>query len=169
MERKRQSALAWAIGPMRAEDIPEVIALEEGCGLSSWGADGYRRQLHNPDSVLLVARSGEVEQRPIGLIAGWVVLDEFQIHSLAVVPGRRREGIGGALLRAGMELADSRGASQAVLEVRSRADAARELYRKHGFRYVGERKAYYQDPPDDAWVMICDEQAWAGQRAAFVA
>ncbi len=163
MGRERQAALAWRIGPIQAEEIPEVVALEERCGLSSWGTDGYRQQLCNPDSVILVARWGERGSQPLlfGLISGWVVVDEFQIHTLAVAPERRREGIGGALLKAGMRLADSRGANRAVLEVRSRADAAHRLYWKYGFRYVGERKGYYQAPPDDAWVMVCDGQAWA--------
>jgi ribosomal-protein-alanine N-acetyltransferase len=85
-----------------------------------------------------------------------VVLDELQIEDLAVLPALRCQGIGARLLRAALERARKKGAIRAVLEVRANNAIAQNLYRKFGFEVVGTRRDYYQQPAEDARVMVCD-------------
>jgi len=53
-------------------------------------------------------------------------------------------------LRELIRRAESEAASAILLEVRESNLPARRLYEKHGFREVGRRRVYYQDPADDA-------------------
>jgi [ribosomal protein S18]-alanine N-acetyltransferase len=91
-----------------------------------------------------------------GAFGGRVVLDEFQIDNLAVLPALRRQGIGARLLRAALETARKKGAIRALLEVRANNAIAQNLYRKFRFEAVGTRRDYYQQPAEDALVMVCD-------------
>jgi len=151
---------------MQEADLPEVVALEEQCGLSPWSLSSYRQELNNPRAILLVVVVGGAGVMPnaggqiAGLLAGRVVVDEFEVHNLAVVSDRRRQGIGSTLLSAGLRAAHEQGVIRAVLEVRAANSAAVTLYRQYGFASVGRRSGYYQDPPDDALVMVCEGEAW---------
>ena len=40
-----------------------------------------------------------------------------------------------------------------TLEVRKSNIAAQGLYKKYGFDIIGERKRYYSDNGEDAWIM----------------
>ena len=50
-------------------------------------------------------------------------------------------------------LAIESGMDEATLEVRESNEAARALYRRHGFHEVGRRKRYYPDNGEDAVIM----------------
>jgi ribosomal-protein-alanine N-acetyltransferase len=54
-----------------------------------------------------------------------------------------------AMIEAGQEL----GASLVSLEVRKSNASAQALYFKYGFEIAGERKRYYSDNGEDAWIM----------------
>jgi ribosomal-protein-alanine acetyltransferase len=86
-----------------------------------------------------------------GLVAGFMVSrsvgpDEAEVLNLAVAPEARQAGVGTALIEA-------LDAMDIFLEVRESNEAARNLYRKLGFRVVGKRDDYYDDPPETALVM----------------
>ena len=57
--------------------------------------------------------------------------------SMAVLPGRRGEGVGSALLRACIDRAQASGCPALSLSVEYGNDAARALYEGHRFRAVG--------------------------------
>ncbi len=89
-----------------------------------------------------------------GQIAGFVVsrqvsAGEREILNVAVHPDFRRLRIATELLRA--ETARWPGAH--FLEVRESNTAARQLYEHLGFRVVGERAGYYENPPETGIVM----------------
>jgi len=144
-----------------------VAALEQQCGLSLWGIDGYRRELENQQSILLVAMAGDPSEFAtasdpvVGFLAGRVAADEFQLYNLAVQAEMRGQGIGSSLLVAGLQAAGERGAERAVLEVRASNGSARALYERHGFRLIGKRAGYYSSPPDDALMLVCERAEWS--------
>ena len=80
------------------------------------------------------------------------VLDEAELHALAVDPRRRRAGLGRALLVAARAAAGEAGARKMFLEVARGNAAAVALYRAAGFDVDGERTGYYPDG-DDALLM----------------
>lgn len=68
--------------------------------------------------------------------AGYVLADSGRICQLEVVPERRREGIGGALLREALRRI---GSGPVAVAVHVDNEPALALYRGHGFVHVGQR------------------------------
>ena len=89
----------------------------------------------------LVAR---LDGRVVGYGGMWVMVDEAHITTFAVDPDFRRQGIGERLLLALLDVATTRRAREATLEVRLSNVAARRLYEKYGFRPVGPPTALLQ-------------------------
>jgi ribosomal-protein-alanine N-acetyltransferase len=83
-----------------------------------------------------------------GMLLARLAADEAEVLTVAVVPERRQQGLGGGLLQAAAEEARARGAARLFLEVSTRNPAARGLYQQFGFTQVGRRKAYYADGSD---------------------
>jgi ribosomal protein S18 acetylase RimI-like enzyme len=89
-----------------------------------------------PGAFSLIAR---LDGDPAGLANCFTGFSTFaaqplvNVHDLAVLPRHRGRGIGRALLRAVEQEARRRGASKVTLEVLSRNEPAKALYRSHGF------------------------------------
>jgi ribosomal-protein-alanine N-acetyltransferase len=143
------------IRPMTVADIGEVIVIDRLSFPVAWPERSYRYELtENPAAYLLVAeRHASPRSRLVGYIGLWLLVDEAHISTIAVHPTDRGQGIGRALLLAGLEWAARKGAELATLEVRASNEAARRLYRKHGFEVVGRRPGYYKDNQEDAVLM----------------
>lgn len=92
----------------------------------------------------------------IGFIGTWQVVNEAHIVSLGVRSMLRQRGIGELLLISAVELAMARRANFVTLEVRRSNEAARNLYRKYGFKERGIRKNYYTRDREDAIIMTTD-------------
>ena len=146
------------IVPMSEHDLLEVVEIEETTGLSQWGWEAYRAELEKPEAVMLVARRDspdeETGRRLSGYVAARINADELHVNNIGVWPEARRRGVGGALLRAALEVAARCGATQAVLEVRASNLPAQAMYERFGFEVVGERRNYYRDPVEDAKIMV---------------
>ena len=138
-----------------ADDVDEILAVEHASFSSPWTREMYLAELRNPEvSFFFLARSGDAV---VGFCSFWRVLDELHINNLAVMPDRRREGIGAALLDHVLRIGAEGGAARATLEVRRSNEAARRLYERFGFVVAGVRRAYYTNPPEDALVLWREE------------
>jgi ribosomal-protein-alanine N-acetyltransferase len=139
---------------MQERHLIEVVEIEERSGLNRWGYDAYKREIYtNPNSVMIVARSLDIETDVLGFLAGWIVEDELHVNNLASSPEYRRRGIGRALMEGAIDEARLRGAMFVLLEVRASNHIAQLLYRRLGFNIVGHRRDYYRAPTEDALVM----------------
>lgn len=134
---------------VRAEDLPQITALEGLCFSVPWTEEMLRAQLTDGHVFLAAVEDGQV----LGYVGLQYVLDEGYITNVATSPARRREGIAGMLLLALKQRAEELGLSFLTLEVREGNFPARRLYEKHGFFDVGRRKAYYRSPREDAILM----------------
>lgn len=142
------------IEPLSETDLDAVIALQQHGGLTPWPRAGFERELSNAVNMLLVAaEAGAQGRRVIGFLAGRVAADEFEIHDVVVAMAARRRKVGTLLINVALAEARARGATRALLEVRASNEAAIALYQRLGFRPSGIRKAYYQSPVEDAWLM----------------
>jgi ribosomal-protein-alanine N-acetyltransferase len=154
--RARGKSLDYEIVPMSAHDLLEVVEIEETTGLSRWGWDSYHAELGRPEAIMLVARRLTPDadgKRLHGFFAARLGADELHINNIGVRVRERRKGIGGELLRRGLESGCRRGALAALLEVRAGNAAAQSLYERQGFEVVGRRRNYYHDPVEDALLM----------------
>ncbi len=148
--------MGFVIDQMCEDDLDQVVALEQTCGLNSRGIKRYRLALSDPLAVMLVALSEMTQREVIGLLSATVVLDELQIDNIAVTMAWRRRRVASELLFEGLKSASHKGALNAVLELRSANSSARTLYERHAFLVVGRRQTYYHDPSDDGLIMTCD-------------
>lgn len=149
------------IEPLRASDLNVALQLEREAQLSVTSEAQMLRQLQSSHALLLGAfpqsdnvtnllSSEPVTRNIIGLLSGWVVMDELEIDNLVVTEFARRQGVGRALLVEGLCVAWQRGAKNAHLEVREDNLAALNLYKSLGFTIIGRRKDYYRNPIRDA-------------------
>jgi len=141
------------IQPVKSlEQIDAVLAIEEASFSNPWTREMYLAELENP-GVSFCFLASDVEGRSIGFCSFWRVPDELHINNLAVIPERRRTGVGSALLGFVLQEGARLGAQRATLEVRRSNDAARFLYERFGFTVAGIRRGYYSRPVEDALVL----------------
>ena len=92
-----------------------------------------------------------------GDLLGYVVLqcsgDEAELINIAVRKGKRKLGIGSALLSKTVDVAVGLDVKKLFLEVRSSNQQAISLYERFGFDQVGMRKNYYSNPREDAQIL----------------
>ena len=98
------------------------------------------------------------ESGVVGYIIGRKIPPEGEIYRIAVREDKRKRGIGYRLLSFALKTERGSGVETVFLEVRSRNTAARALYRAYGFKEISIRKNYYQNPSDDAIVMLNDSK-----------
>ena len=82
--------------------------------------------------------------------------DVSEIYNIAVENGHARSGIGKELMMAAIRESERRRAVKVVLEVRKSNNPAINFYLKFDFRITGERKNYYSNPIEDAYIMELD-------------
>jgi [ribosomal protein S18]-alanine N-acetyltransferase len=136
---------------MMLADLPRILAIERMSFASPWTEENFRHEIErNPLAWNLVA---ERDGHPVGFACAYLVADEVMINDIAVETGKRRSGIGRAILRQILDGAKARGCRRATLEVRPSNVAARRLYEELGFALVGRRPGYYADTGEDALLM----------------
>ncbi len=94
------------------------------------------------------------------LIAGylglWAVIDEGHVTTVGVRRTHRGQGIGELLIIGAVEASKLLNCRSVTLEVRVSNEIAQNLYKKYGFKIVGQRKRYYSDNGEDAYIMTTD-------------
>jgi ribosomal-protein-alanine N-acetyltransferase len=141
----------------RKGDIDRIIDIERSWHhLSHWSIDSYYRLL-NDDSFTssFVAEIEGENGRPniVGFVIFHVAADVSEIYNIAVENGFARSGVGHQLMAAAIQESARRSATKVVLEVRKSNNPAINFYLKFNFRIAGERKNYYSNPAEDAYVM----------------
>jgi ribosomal-protein-alanine N-acetyltransferase len=142
------------IDALRESDAARCAELERVLfpGDDPWTARAFREELR-AGHPYLAARDGEllVGYAGLGFVAG-PPQAEAEIHTIGVDPAHQRRGVGRALLRGLLAVADELGAT-VFLEVRTDNEVARALYEAEGFSVVGLRKRYYRPTGADAYTM----------------
>lgn len=124
-------------GPAYAAVLAQMHALAFPGDL--WDQNSFVTLLSQPGMLGCIAPRG-------GFLLLRVVLDEAEILTIGTTAPR--QGIGRALLQAGITEAAQRGVGKIHLEVAAQNTAARALYAGFGFTQAGIRKAYYPDGGD---------------------
>lgn len=139
---------------MTLDDVPAVVDLDQKSFSLPWPERSFRFELtDNPASRCWVA---EVDEKIVGMIVVWLIVDEAHIATIATHPNFRRKGIAKRLLSHALQKLIEQGARSSFLEVRASNLAAQELYRKFGYEETGRRRRYYKDNDEDAILMNLD-------------
>lgn len=121
------------------DDIPAITRIQNAAhGASKWTPDTY---------FVFDVHVAELNTVVCGfMVSRKIAPDEAEILNIAVANDARRSGAATALI-------ESLNEPDIFLEVRESNDGAQQLYRKLGFRVVGRREDYYEDPVESALVM----------------
>lgn len=131
---------AERIAPMRPDDLPDVLAVEQVAYEFPWTHGNFLDSLRAGHSAWTMRDCGG------GLIAYAVlmlVLDEAHLLNLTVASACQRFGFGWRMLEAMAENARSYGARTMLLEVRPTNLGAQKMYERYGFVRIGTRRGYY--------------------------
>ena len=135
--------------PASEAKLREKLALEHNHMLTAM-LDGAP---HNHPALRAPLHGGEC-------IVGFIGVDEIAgeafVDDLAVFPAHRRRGIASALLARAETGAILRGCEKIHLECREGNGAALALYGARGYKRVGRRKGYYENPKEDAILMTME-------------
>jgi len=134
---------------MKEEDIQSVAEVEKECFSSPWSEKSLREELENPQAYFFVADVG-------GEIAGYMgtisVFGECSVTNIAVKEKWRKKGIASSVLHRAILNSVYLGDEFITLEVRKSNTSAIALYEKFGFVKMGERKNFYRQPTEDAFI-----------------
>jgi [ribosomal protein S18]-alanine N-acetyltransferase len=150
-------ALDVRIRKARKGDIDRIIDIERSWQhLSHWSIDSYYRLLNDESFTSSFVAEIEDERARLNIV-GFVIFhiaaDVSEIYNIAVENGYARSGVGHELMAAAIQESARRRATKVLLEVRKSNNPAINFYLKFNFRIAGERKNYYSNPVEDAYVM----------------
>ncbi len=135
---------------MIRRDMPSVLQIEEQSFEFPWTEDEFIRCLRQRDCIGMVAERNEE-------VAGFMIyeLHKTRIHilSFAVAPTLRRQSVGSAMVDKLVSKLAYQRRNRIVLEVRETNLAAQLFFRQLGFRATGVLKSFYEDTPEDAFLM----------------
>ena len=143
------------IRKMILADLPQVVAIDQASFSLPWPARSFQFEL--TDNVASRSWVAELDQRILGMIVLWLIVDEAHIATLATHPEFRRQGIGKQLLVHALAAVKAEGAHRAFLEVRAGNVVAQEIYLRFGFAEEGRRPRYYKDNNEDALLMTMNK------------
>ena len=133
-------------------DAEEILKIELESFSSPWSLASISDAIKSSNTATY-----KVEDNDKKICAFAVLMfnyDEGELLNIAVSGAYRRMGLGAHLLSFVMKEAERKGVAAVYLEVRESNTGARNLYRSAGFTEIGVRKKYYQNPTEDAVLMM---------------
>ena len=143
------------IVPMEERHLDDLARLERLCFSRPWSRQALKEELTNPAACFLV---GEEAGEVLGYAGMHCAAGECYVDNVAVFPEARRQGVGRKLMEALLQAAAARGGEFLSLEVRPSNLEALALYRGLGFREVGRRRRFYDDPVEDGLLLTKDQE-----------
>ncbi len=130
---------------LEIKDIDNIIGL-----YSDDFADGWSKKMLEDafltNRFLVLGVSDEKEL--VGVITCSTTLFDADIESVFVKKEFRKQGLGGLLINGLEKELKDKNIEKIFLEVRKSNLPAQNLYIKHGFNKISERKGYYSDGED---------------------
>ena len=138
------------VRPMREGDVDRIAELEKICFRTPWSRNAIADELKNKVAHYLICeRDGFL----IAYAGMWLIFDEAHITNVAVAPEYRGQGLGKRIMLCMMRSAALHRATNMTLEVREHNLVAQSLYSSLDFDKAGERKGYYFDTGESAYIM----------------
>lgn len=119
--------------------LPEVMRVEKLAYAHPWTEANFRDALGAGYQAQMVTAAGQL----LGYFVAMKGVDEVHLLNITVAPAYQRQGWARLMLEALAIWARGEGALWLWLEVRAGNRRAMQVYEQHGFRRVGQRKAYY--------------------------
>lgn len=121
----------------------DVAQIDADCLASEkWSEEQFRAEIGDASKFYAVCK---INGKVVGFGGYAQVLDEGNILNIAVAKDCRKQGIATEILNIMIQNGVNNGITAFTLEVRESNQAARLLYEKAGFKFVGIRKNFYSD------------------------
>lgn len=134
---------------MNSNDIDDVLELEKSHNVSILTTNMLLKDLNESNNYYLIAK---FKNKIVGYIGINYILDTADIISIVVDKNFTRRGIASSLLNEIYRFCIENKISKLFLEVRKSNKTAQNLYLKHNFTKISERKKYYNGI-EDAYIM----------------
>ncbi len=139
------------IRPMTIKDLPQVLAIENRVFSDPWPEEAFLDGQYHPDHHFIVAQK---DSEITGYAAYYCDVGEARLTNIAVAPEYQRKSIAKKLLNYILDIVKKEKCEYIFLDVRPTNLAAIDLYKKYGFEKAYIRPGYYDNPPEDAFVMV---------------
>lgn len=129
-----------------AGDLEAIATLElEAFPDDAWTPDYLQVAIDGKMPTVRILVADDAAGQVVGHALVSVVYEVAELQRIATAAGRRREGIGRALLGASLDLARDEGAERLLLEVREDNVGAIAFYEHSEFIEIDRRERYYRD------------------------
>lgn len=142
--------MCWLITPCATNQEQELVyeVVTQCFTPVPWTKAQFSAEQTLAYSQTLVAKKGE---QPIGFLLYHELGDQIEILLIGVLPAYRTKKIGTKLMAYLVQSTPL--ISEYFLEVRASNQAAQQFYQTIGFEHYHTRKAYYQHPQEDAYLL----------------
>ena len=150
MSTDLKQALKVHIRWMIRRDMPEVLAIEQKSFEFPWCENDFLRCLRQRNCIGMVA---EHDDQVVGFMIYELHKARLHVLNLAVSSRFRRLGVGAQMIEKLIGKLSSQRRNRILLEVRETNLAAQLFFRSSGFRAVSVLREFYEDTPEDAYLM----------------
>jgi [ribosomal protein S18]-alanine N-acetyltransferase len=150
MSTDLKQALKVHIRWMIRRDMPEVLAIEQKSFEFPWCENDFLRCLRQRNCIGMVA---EHDDQVVGFMIYELHKARLHVLNLAVGSRFRRLGVGAQMIEKLIGKLSSQRRNRILLEVRETNLAAQLFFRSSGFRAVSVLREFYEDTPEDAYLM----------------
>ncbi|MHC4398886.1 MAG: ribosomal protein S18-alanine N-acetyltransferase [Planctomycetota bacterium] len=150
MSSNQKQDLRVHIRWMIRRDMPEVLAIESESFEFPWLEEDFIRCLRQRNCIGMVA---EHDDRVVGFMIYELNKTRIQVLNFATAPQFRRRGIGSQMVAKLIGKLSAQRRTRITLEVRETNLPAQLFFRFTGFRATSVLREYYEDTPEDAYVM----------------
>ena len=135
---------------MIRRDMPDVLTAEGESFEFPWSEEDFIRCLRQRNCIGMVA---EHEDQVVGFMIYELQKTRIHVLNLAVAARHRRSGVGTQMLAKLIAKLSAQRRNRIQLEVRETNLAAQLFFRANGFRAVTVLRNFYDDTPEDAYLM----------------
>lgn len=125
--------------PLTEARLDDVLAIEQSAYAQPWSRGNFSDSLRSGYQAQLLVADGGI----LGYFVAMKGVDEVHLLNITVAPAHQAQGWGRVMLDALAIWSRGQGAQWLWLEVRVSNARALQVYERHGYRRVGERKGYY--------------------------
>ncbi|MEN6497323.1 MAG: ribosomal protein S18-alanine N-acetyltransferase [Thermoguttaceae bacterium] len=135
---------------MIRRDMPEILAIEQESFEFPWTEEDFIRCLRQRNCIGMVA---EHEDRVVGFMIYELNKNRIQVLNFATAADVRRRGVGTLMVAKLIGKLSVQRRTRITLEVRETNLPAQLFFRATGFRAVSVLRSFYEDTPEDAYLM----------------
>ncbi len=145
-KQELQVHIRWLI----RRDMHEVLEIENSSFEFPWCEEDFLRALQQRNCIGMVA---EHDDRVVGFMIYELHKTQLHVLNFAVNTRFRRQGIGSQMFAKLSGKLSPQRRTRITLEVRETNLAAQLFFRTSGFRAVSVLRNFYEDTPEDAYIM----------------